>query len=134
MHQTTIKVRFYELDPYNHVNHAAFIQYFEVGRVELLDSVGFGLASLRDAGLHIVVTGITTRFLRSAGPGDELVVETGVGQINRASSQWRQRVLRGDLILATQTVDGAMTDVSGRPTRLPTELSEALKVHLVDDS
>jgi len=43
-HRYPIKVRFYELDPYNHLNHASYVQYFEVGRVELLESIGFGLA------------------------------------------------------------------------------------------
>ena len=125
-HRTSIKVRFYELDPYNHVNHSAYIQYFEVGRVELLDAVGFGLDAMQGGGRHIVVTGIETRFLRSAHPGDELTVETAVGEIRRATSTWNQRLLRGDEVIATQVVHAAMTDTTGRPTRFPAELADAL--------
>ena len=36
MHQLDIKVRFCELDPYGHVNHSIYVQYFEAGRVEAL--------------------------------------------------------------------------------------------------
>ncbi len=36
-HRATIKVRFYELDPYGHVNHSVYIQYFEAARAEWLD-------------------------------------------------------------------------------------------------
>ena len=132
-HRHVVKVRFYELDPYNHVNHSAYVQYFEVGRIELLDAIGFGLARLRDAGRQIVVTGITTRFLRSAGPGDELVVETEIGRIRRATAQWEQRILRGDEVIATQTLDAAMTDTSGTPTRWLPDLVDALAPYVAAD-
>ena len=132
VHRRMIKVRFYELDPYNHVNHSHYVQYFEVARIELLESVGFGLACLEELGRHILVTGITTPFLKSAGPGDELELQTGVVAIRRSTSQWRQRILRDGEVVATQVVDAVMTDRDGRPTRFLPELVEALKPHLVD--
>lgn len=132
VHRTAVKVRFYELDPYNHVNHSAYIQYFEVGRIELLESIGFGLAALDSLGFHIVVTALRTRFLRSAGPGEELIVETGVGKIGRATSRWEQRLLRGEEVLATQTVEAAITDRSGRPTRLPVDFAAALGPYVIN--
>ncbi len=131
-HQIAVKVRFYELDPYNHVNHSAYIQYFETARIELLESVGFGMPVLDSLGLRIVVTGITTRFLRSAGPGDELTVETEVARIRRATSQWLQRIQRADEMLATQMVDAAMVDTGGRPARFLPELAAALGPYLAD--
>ena len=36
-HRTTIRVRFYELDPYNHVNHSVYVSYFESARVEFVE-------------------------------------------------------------------------------------------------
>jgi acyl-CoA thioester hydrolase len=132
LHRHPVKVRFYELDPYNHLNHAAYIQYFEVGRVELLETLGFGLAAMKERGFHLVVTEIATRFLASAGPHDELVIETGVAEIRRASSTWQQQLVRGDDVLATQTVRAAMTDTRGKPVRFLPELTEALQPYLVD--
>jgi acyl-CoA thioester hydrolase len=125
IHRHAIKVRFYELDPYNHLNHSAYIQYFEVGRIELLDSIGFGLSRLQDVGCYLVVTEIHTKFLKSAGPHDELVVETELGEMRRASSTWNQRMMRGDDLLATQTVSFAATNAEGKPIRLPRDLVAA---------
>ena len=119
LHAHDIKVRFYELDPYNHLNHSAYVQYFEVARIELLEHVGFGMAQLSERGFHIVVTGIRTRFLASAHAGDTVTVETEVGEIRRVTAQWRQRMRRGDTVLATQLVDAAFTTTDGRPTRIP---------------
>ena len=95
-HRHPVKVRFYELDPYGHLNHSVYVQLFETGRVELLDEAGLGLHDLEDEGYRFVVTQIATRFLASAVGGDSLVVETEVLEIRRASSRWGQRILRID--------------------------------------
>jgi acyl-CoA thioester hydrolase len=129
-HRHQLKVRFYELDPYNHVNHSAIIQYFEVGRVELLESIGLGLDTMQEGGNHIVVTAIETRFLQSAAPNDTLVVETEIVEMRRATSTWRQRLLRGGDVIATQTIHAAFTDRAGRPRRFPPEMTTALESFL----
>lgn len=131
-HRYPIKVRFYELDPYNHLNHASYVQYFEVGRVELLESIGIGLAELQQLGRHIVVTEIQTRFRKSAGPRDTLVVETEVLEIRRATSRWSQRLMRGDEVIATQVVHAVMTDTAGKPVRFSRELAAALEPFCVE--
>ena len=130
-HRHPVKVRFYELDPYGHLNHSVYVQLFETGRVELLDEVGLGLHDLEDEGFRFVVTQIATRFLASAVGGDALVVETEVIEIRRASSRWGQRIMRGDEVLATQEVVAAVTGISGRPVRLPETMVERLASYLV---
>ena len=42
-HRHEVKVRFYELDPYGHLNHSAYIQLFETGRIEMLEQAGVAL-------------------------------------------------------------------------------------------
>ena len=125
-HRHPVKVRFYELDPYGHLNHSVYVQLFETGRIELLDSVGLGLHDLEEQGYRFVVSRIETQFLASAVGGDSLVIETGVVENRRASSRWGQRILRGDEVLATQEVLAAVTDTGGRPVRPPAFIGEAL--------
>ena len=125
-HRTEIDVRFYELDPYDHPNHSAYIQYFEVGRIELLRSIGCTLTGMRAEGRMIVVSEIETKFLASAGEGDRLAVETEVLDIRRVSSRWRQRILRGEEVIVTQELTAAMVDLEGRPVRFPDDLVAAL--------
>ena len=119
LHSHDIKVRFYEIDPYNHLNHSAYVQYFEVARIELLELVGYGMADLAAIGFHIVVTGIETRFLSPAHSGDTVTVDSEVGEIKRVTAVFNQRIRRGDVVLATQTVNAAFTNTEGRPTRAP---------------
>lgn len=132
VHRHPIKVRFYELDPYNHVNHSAYIQYFEVGRVELLQSIGFGLDAMQEDGSQIVVTELATRFLAPAGPLDRLVVETEVLEVRRASTRWSQRLLRGSEVIASQEIKAAVIDTTGKPIRMLPHLADALRPFMAD--
>ncbi|MEM9200562.1 MAG: thioesterase family protein [Actinomycetota bacterium] len=131
-HRTTIRVRFYELDPYNHVNHSVYVSYFESARVELLAEVGFSLASMREQGQSIVVSEIRTRFLGSAEELDELTIETEIVELKRVTTTWRQRILRNDEVLVTQEIRAAMLDARGRPTRFSSEMLDALAPFVVD--
>jgi len=127
---TKLKVRFYELDPYNHVNHAAYVQYFESARIELLQAAGVDLAALKERGYHLVVTDLHISYRQSAGPNDVLTIETELAELRRASTRWRQRMYRQADLLAVQEISVATTTVEGRPTRLPEHLSDALRPHL----
>jgi acyl-CoA thioester hydrolase len=125
-HTTTIAVRFAELDPYGHVNHAVYATYFEVGRAEALDSVGLPLSALADSGYQFVVTELTIRFRRAATAGSRLTVETVVSEVGRASTRWSQRIIGDGAVMATAELRVGVTDRSGRPTRPPSTLSEQL--------
>jgi len=130
-HRFDVKVRFYELDPYGHLNHSAYIQFFETGRIELLEEVGVGLESFAARGFRFVVNRIQTSFDRPVHAGETITVETEVVEFRRASSLWRQRLLRGDEVVARQEVRAAITNTEGRPARVPADVIEALGPYFV---
>lgn len=126
IHKTPISVRFYELDPYRHLNHSVYIQYFETGRIDLFKELGWSLTQMADMGTQIVVVSIETQFLAPGLEGDDLVIETWVDELKRVSMLFGQRIVRGEDVLATQTVQGACVSMDGRPTRIPPELTSGL--------
>jgi acyl-CoA thioester hydrolase len=126
-HRTTVRVRFYELDPYNHVNHSVYFSYFETARIEALASIGYDLQRLKREGFHLVVAEANARFVRSAAYGDELVINTELVEVRRVGSRWRQTATLGDEVVATVEIHGAITDEEGRPVRTPSEFQEALE-------
>lgn len=126
MHETTMQVRWAECDPYDHLNHAAYLTFFETARIEALDAIGWGMRELRARGLHIVVAEITVRFRRPAEFEDIVRVRTTVDEIRPASAVWRQVMDRNGDDLAHATVIGAITDVDGRLRRMPPGLVEAM--------
>ena len=132
IHRTPITVRFYELDPYGHLNHSVYIQYFEVGRIDLFASFGWTLGGLADLGTQVVVSSIATTFLAPGLESDQLVVESWVEDVKRVTTTFGQRIVRGEQILAEQTVVGACLNLNGRPMRFPAEMTDAMKSAMSD--
>jgi acyl-CoA thioester hydrolase len=126
MHETEVKVRFSELDPYGHVNHAVYLTYFETARVEALDALGLGLGRLRSEGFHLVVVDVSVRFHAPARHGDVLNIQTEIAELRPASCRWRQRILRDGTLIASAELRGAVTDLDGRVCRAPAHLGELL--------
>jgi acyl-CoA thioester hydrolase len=126
VYTTTVKVRFYELDPYDHVNHTNYFAYFETARIEYLNAMGWGLDVLKEQGWQLVVVEIVARFMAAARYGQELTIHTWVEDAGRVKSTWRQTMRRGDEEVARVLVTAAFTDLEGRPRRLPAEFTEHL--------
>lgn len=118
-HVTTIKVRFGDLDPYDHVNHARYFTYFESARIEMLDEMGFGMDVMKRMGFQIVLVEVTAGFHRAAELHDVLQIETEVLEVKRATTRWRQIARRSGDVVTTLEVRAAFTDLDGRPSRPP---------------
>lgn len=127
IHKMPISVRFYELDPYRHLNHSVYIQYFETGRIDMFREMGWSLTQMADLGTQVVVASIETQFMAPGVEGDELAVETWVEELKRVTMRFGQRIVRGDEVLATQTVHGACISDEGRPKRIPNDLLVGLR-------
>lgn len=126
MHRTTIHVRWGELDPYNHVNHAVYSSYLEHARVETLAALDTGMDALAAAGLQIVVVRSDVRFVAPATAGDELVITTGLGQLGAATMVWQQMIDRADTRIVEAEITAACINSQGRPVRIPADLRGAL--------
>lgn len=125
-HTTTVTVRFYELDPYDHVNHAVYFSYFETARIEALASVGYTLGRLKEEGFHLVVTDVRARFLRPAVYGEDIEIESRLIESKRVTSRWEQTARVEGEVVATLELTGAITDLEGRPQRTPQGFTEAI--------
>jgi acyl-CoA thioester hydrolase len=128
VHETSVKVRFYELDPYDHVNHTNYFSYFETARIEYLTEMGWALDRLKQDGFQLVVVEIEARFLAAARYGQELTIRTWVEDAGRVKSVWRQLMTRGEgEEVARIKVTAAFTDLEGRPRRIPEEFTKQMQ-------
>ena len=127
VHTTEIAVRWAELDPYAHVNHAVYVGYLEVARAEALDHIGLSLERVSGAGFQFVVVELNVKYKRAAEMGDRLTVATSLAGTSRATSTWQQRILRDGDLMITGSVTAAVTDRTGRPVRPPEWITEALQ-------
>ncbi len=145
-HITPILPRFGELDPYNHVNHAVYLSYFEYARCVALEEIGMALPDLSERDVQIIVTQLEMQFKAPATARDVLRIETEVADIRRASTRWHQRVVRvpddaagaadaasaaGEIaageVLVSGVITAAVCDNKGKPRRPPPDLMAALE-------
>jgi acyl-CoA thioester hydrolase len=126
VHETTIHVRWGELDPYQHVNHASYLGYLEHARIEALESIGWGMDRIAGFGCQVVVVRAEVRFRSAASGGDRLTVRTAIADLRGASSRWHQEIRRGDDLVLEAEITAACTTLEGRPTRTPREFQRAL--------
>lgn len=120
---TRLRVRFHELDPYGHVNHGVYLNYFETARIEALAHLGIGLEVLRERGLHLVVVEVRVRFRAPAVAGDLLTIATHLRQLRPASSWWHQSIVaENGTLVAEAEARSATCDAAGRPMATPADL------------
>ena len=133
-HRTLLRVRFSDLDPYNHVNHARYLSFFETARVDLLDEMGFSMDRLAQMGLQIVLAEANIRYYTPARLGDEIEVVTAVREVRRASTRWCQSARVNADPVAMLEIKAAFTNPEGRPRRTPRGFSEATVPYLMEAS
>jgi acyl-CoA thioester hydrolase len=132
VHRSEIRVRFGELDPYNHVNHSVYVAYFEAGRTEAMQDHGIAIHDLAAQGWSVVVTDLVVKFRAPTRAGDTVIVETGIAQIGAITSRWTQRILRGDQVLVEGEVRAGAVDLNGRPKRMSPEIIELFRPLVVE--
>ncbi len=136
-HALSLKVRFGELDPYNHVNHAVYIGWFEAGRCEALESVGCSLAVLAQQGIQVVVAELNVKYRLPAVADDVVTVHTVIVELGRVVGHWRQRITRTSAddvveVLCEAEVRAGACNAHGRPHRLPEAVADALRALVID--
>ncbi len=131
-HRTTLRVRFGELDPYNHVNHAVYLAYLEAGRTEAMEDAGIAIQDLAAMGWNVVITDVVVKFKAPAVAGDTLTIETGIEQLGAVTGRWVQRILRGDQVLVEAEIRAGSVDATGRPKRMTPEVKARFTPLLIE--
>ncbi len=126
-HTVTTRVRYGETDQMGVVYHAHYLQYFEMGRTELLRAAGLAYGELERRGVFLVVTEARCRY-RSAARYDEVLrIETRVAGLGKASVRFAYEVRGEDgRAVADGHTELATVDARKRPRRLPGEVAALL--------
>lgn len=74
--QTNIRVRYGETDQMGYVYYGNYAQFFEVGRVEWLRSLGVSYKSLEDSGIMLPVIQLNINYIKPAKYDDLLTIVT----------------------------------------------------------
>lgn len=121
-HETTLRVRYAETDQMGVVYHSNFFVWFEVGRVELLRSLGFSYKEMEQQDdSHIVVVEVSCKYEQPARYDDLIRVRTSLAESKRRTMRFQYEVFNdaSGQRLATGETLHVICDRQGRPKSLP---------------
>ena len=123
-----IRVIYGDTDQMGVVYYANYLRYFEAGRNELCRVCDIPYRALEERGLMLPVVDVSARYLAPARYDDMVVVRTSISHVGRAQLRFEYEVRReaGDELLCTGHTVHACLGKTGRPTRLPKDLVNAL--------
>jgi acyl-CoA thioester hydrolase len=127
-HVLPVRIYYEDTDFTGVVYHGGYVRFFERGRTDFMRLAGVSHAALLDRPdpLAFTVTRMAVGFRRAARIDDALVVRTCCERPKAARLIFRQRILRGQELIADAEVEAACIDLAGRARRPPPDLLEAL--------
>jgi acyl-CoA thioester hydrolase len=137
---TELRVRYAETDQMHVVYYANYLVWFEIGRVEVLRTLGLSYRDLEvDHGCILPVVEATCRYRSPALYDDEILIETRPTLLRGAVIKFGYRILRkatdGEepkLLAEGETVH-VVCDPQMQRKHLPHQYEDALKTLMVDE-
>ena len=128
--QFPIRVYIEDTDGGGIVYYVNYLKFMERARTEFLRHLGFDHYLNSDEDVMFVVRGADVRYFQPALMDDALMVTAQMQSLGRASLVFSQEVRRGDITLASATIDIACVKRSDlKPRALPERLKVLLKLH-----
>ena len=134
-HITELRVRYGETDQMGVVYHAEYLVYCEIGRTELIRSLGLAYAEMEARGCLLAVSTATLRFHAPARYDDRLRIETRLTDLRSRAMTFDYVIHHGDsgARLASVRTELIAIDPSGRPITMPPDVRTTLRGALAED-
>lgn len=121
-----VRVRYAETDQMGVAYHSNYFVWFEVGRCDLLRTLGWSYREMEAAGFSLPVIDASCRYRQPARYDDELEIRTRGGLLSPVRLQFEYEIVRReDLVTCAngRTVHASLstagTEGASRPCRLP---------------
>ena len=129
-HSVKIRVRYGETDQMGYVYYGNYAEYFEVGRVEMLRSLGLTYKDLEEIhGILMPVTSLNIRYVRPAFYDNQLKIITSLRQFPSKNIVFHVQIFNEtDKLVCGGSVRLCFVDKnSGARIDTPPQISERLK-------
>ena len=124
--EISIRARYAETDAMGVVHHASYVVWLEQGRTELLRALGVSYREIEAAGFFVVLSDLRVRYHASSRYDDLVRLRATLNgtRSRQLSFGYQLRLGATDALLVTaQSEHIVVSRVTGRPTRLPPELT-----------
>ncbi len=118
--ETKVRVRYGETDQMGYVYYGVYAQYYEVGRVEAMRSLGFSYKKMEERGVLMPVINLTINYKKPAFYDDEIRIVTTIKTVPSARITFEYECYnQTDELLNTGTVTLVFLDKAKNKPTLP---------------
>lgn len=127
-HEIKIRVRYAETDKMGYVYYGNYAIYFEMGRVELLRSLGLSYKSLEDSGIILPVRDFSIRYIKPAYYDDLLTLQTALTELPERRIHFKYTLYNEtrELLCRAETTLVFVDRATNRPTSPPENVLSAM--------
>lgn len=128
-HETKFRARYAETDRMGYVYYGNYAAWFEVGRVELLRTLGTNYSDLEDQGVLLPVRDLEVRYLRPVRYDQHVTLLTKLVSMpdSRMFFEYDIYSEEGKLMTSAKTTLVFVEKKTGRPMAIPDHLAELLR-------
>lgn len=128
-HTTKIRVRYGETDQMGYMYYGNYGEFYEVGRVEMLRSLGLTYRWMEEQGVMMPVLEVKSKYLKPAKYDEEISVKVIMHKMPGVKIHFNYEFYNeaGTLIHTGETLLAFVNMQTGRPCLPPQEFLDAVK-------
>lgn len=129
VNKTKLRVRYGETDQMGYCYYGNYAQYFEVGRVEAMRSLGMSYRELENNGVMLPVSDFSVKYLKPAKYDDELTITTFIVSLEGARLLFNYEVHneKNELVATAFTTLIFVAKDTMRPMRAPASFVQLIQ-------
>jgi acyl-CoA thioester hydrolase len=123
-----IKVRYSETDQMKVVYHTNYVNWFEIGRTELIRSLGMSYRTIEETGLLLPLIDLQMQFKHPAKYDDCITIRTQIADYSPIRLQFNSEICREDKTLVSGTTRHVWLNLNWKPARIDKAAPELYKL------
>jgi acyl-CoA thioester hydrolase len=128
-HSTKIRVRYGETDQMGYMYYGNYAEFYEVGRVEMLRSLGLTYSGMEQSGIKMPVLELNCKYLKPALYDEEITVKVIMDKMPGIRIHFRYELYneKQELINKGETLLVFVNMQSNRPCLPPKDFLDSLR-------
>lgn len=125
-HEYKVRIRYAETDQMGYCYYGNYPQFFEVGRVEMLRSIGTSYKEIEEKGFMLPVVDLTVKYIKPAFYDEEITIKTIINRKPSVKIEFDYEIYneKGDLINKGYTKLVFVNKKTMRPCHCPEYLNK----------
>ncbi|CAM1333489.1 acyl-CoA thioesterase [Tenacibaculum aestuariivivum] len=126
--KTTVRIRYAETDQMGVVYHGNYAQFLEIGRTELLRSIGVTYKNMEKTGVILPVITLSCNYKKSALYDDEITITTLLKKTPTVKIEFDYKITNqhNELIATANTILAFVNKDTKKPIRCPEYILQKL--------